>query len=390
MEGDFKIFYLASKDLNNSLNLYEQTYVNGFHYFYSPLFAVLLFPLTLLSSLAAAWIWNFFNFILLYRTWYILMQFFDPKTLQNKGRKRWLALSVFFFGIYGIYANLHNHQMTILLVWAIFESLRFSNQNKAILGGGLLALVINFKIMPIVLIFYLLYRRNYKLVGYTFIFSMVYLGLPIIFIGYDYNSLLLQGWWELINPLNKEHIIDISERGLSSLTTLIPILLMDIQYWNDIYSFPRNILSLEQDTVIKILNATRLLFTVFICYFLRSLPFVKAKNKLHQFWELSYLLICTMLVFPHQQHYAFFLGFPAIFYISYYLIISWNNGSGFYSWSLLLFMIIVTLAINSPFLLGEWRNWISYVKIPTYGFILLIIPLSIITPKKVEKAINTL
>ena len=46
--GDLFIYLSASNDLFDGVNIFEKKYVDGYHYFYSVLFAIVLKPLTYL------------------------------------------------------------------------------------------------------------------------------------------------------------------------------------------------------------------------------------------------------------------------------------------------------------------------------------------------------
>ena len=76
--GDFKIFLLASEALGNNDNIYSRYYIAGFRYFYSPLFAVLIYPLTLIPDVVSGAIWNLISFMMLGRTFWLIQKMFLP------------------------------------------------------------------------------------------------------------------------------------------------------------------------------------------------------------------------------------------------------------------------------------------------------------------------
>ena len=56
-KGDFFIFLSAADDLNLKANIFEKTYVDGYHYYYSVLFALLLKPLVSLPYFSLKFCW---------------------------------------------------------------------------------------------------------------------------------------------------------------------------------------------------------------------------------------------------------------------------------------------------------------------------------------------
>ncbi len=385
--SDFRIFYLASTDFPKGVDMYSEFYGNGFKYYYSPFFAMLMSPFTVLDVQVVGWIWKLANIILLYRIWALSMNYFDTSSL-SKTQSRWLAIGAFLFGISLIYKNLHNHQLTIFLLWGILESIHLSEKGKWIKASLILALIINFKILPITLLPYLLYRGHWKTVASTVVFFGLYLILPALVIGMDQNIALHKSWWNLLNPQNTEHIIDVSEKQLSSLTTFIPVFLMDSAQWNENFDFQRNFLTLSPETTTSIILLVRLLFVGSVLYFLRSMPFQKENNALKKFWELGYILTVTVLIFPHQQDYGFLLIWPMLIYITYYMIISKPTTSATKWYISLAVLIILCLSINSFFLLGNFRKLWAYIKLLTWGTLFVLPFYYFITPGKIQKIIK--
>jgi hypothetical protein len=82
----------------------------------------------------ASWMWKLINLILLYRNWVLFVKYFNVKPLNKKDIRYWSLIS-FIGGLFLVYLNLHNNQMTIFIVWSIFESLRLMEDNKTWRGA---------------------------------------------------------------------------------------------------------------------------------------------------------------------------------------------------------------------------------------------------------------
>lgn len=381
--SDFRIFYLASSDFLDGTNVYESYYGNGFKYLYSPLFAMLMSPFTYFDVQVVGWFWKLLNILMIYKIWSLSMEYFNVKVF-SKTQMRWFSLLAFFFGISLIYKNIHNHQMTIFLLWGVLQSMKWMRNGKWVYASVLIAFIINIKVLPIVLIPYLIYRAEWKVLSGVVVFFVLFLFLPSIVVGYEHNLELHKSWWTLLNPSNQEHLIDVSERNLSSLTTFVPVFLMDSAQWDENYTFQRNFLSLSIDTTVLIMQIFRGIVVLLVLNFLGK-PFKRENNKLKQFWELGYLLVATVLIFPHQQDYAFLLMWPLLIYLAYYMILSGRSSKTKKWYFMLTIFIILALCINSGFWFGDFRKLWAYIKLITWGVLLFLPFYFMITPDKVQK-----
>lgn len=379
-KGDFHIFLQASQGLLSGENIYEKTYNDGYHYFYSILFALIIYPLNFLPLHLAKFLWLSFNILLLYRLYQINKHLLPLFSLPEKLKKLfWILTFIFSFRL--IHENLHVAQMSILLLYLCLEGILLITKKKVYSGTFLIALGINIKLLPIVILPYLLYRKYFKACGLIVLFYVCFFLLPIPIIGEQQFSVLIKTWGNLVNPLNSKHILDVEERSFHSLTTLLSTLF--VENVPDTYALPikRNIANVSLEQLCKIILLVRLMFVAFTIYFLRSLPFKKSKSTLHQFWEISYLLAIIPLIFPHQQHYAFLFITPAFMYCLYYLINFKQSFNSFNQLAIITTLTVIYLSVNLKLILGEFNEYYEHFKILTYGAILLVILLSCMVPK---------
>ena len=315
--GDFKIFYQASEALFNHEDIYEIRYGKGFRYYYSPFFGLIIHPLTMFSVHIASTLWNLLNFAILARIFWLIGHYFFA---QAKMDSRLLIILTFLAMMFPLYANFHGKQMTVFMLFSILESIYRINKNSgSILGTGLLALAINIKILPIIFIPYLIYRNNFRASFMVVGFSILFLLIPILFLGVQRNNELHGQWMNRINPMENQFHFEINEPGLHSLTTFIPAYFSERISKYELKKVRRHIVSVSDNSIKLIINAIRVFLVLLSLYFLRSFPFRPELNRIKQFWEISYLCLFIPLAFPHQQTYAFVLLFPAMTYLIYYL-----------------------------------------------------------------------
>ncbi|MEI8138084.1 MAG: glycosyltransferase family 87 protein, partial [Bacteroidota bacterium] len=247
-KGDFYIYLSATGDLIKGQNFYENKYVNGYHYFYSVLFALLLKPFYALPFFWVKFCWLLLNVLIYFKLFQLLIKSKLLEVLNDKQRSLCIFL-VFVFSLRFFLDNLHNSQITIIILWCSIYGLYLIANNKPISGSVILALGINIKLLPIVFLPYLIYRGYFKAFGFTVLFYFVYLFGPSLFIDHEYYMSLLKTWLGLINPSNQNHVLDVEERSFHGLSTLLSTLFVkDVP---DIYALTlkRNIADVSISTL---------------------------------------------------------------------------------------------------------------------------------------------
>jgi hypothetical protein len=388
-KGDFNIFISASRDLLSGKNIYQIQYNEWYHYYYDILFALILAPFTYLPLYVVKLIWLILNVFFVYRIWKILMEWLPVSLLKKNSKKLFIILS-FIFILSFLRDNFHLAQVTIFILYLTLEGLFFINNNKSIAGSLLIAMGINIKLLPIVIIPYLIYRNQWKSAFYIIGFMVVFLCLPMVFIGVDYNNFLLIERWHLINPMNQAHILDTSERSFHSLTTLLATLLVkDCGDWHAL-TLKRNIANISIENLNIVINVVRGALLLFTLYFLKTKPFKKTTEKLQNLYEISYICLIIPLIFPHQQYYAFFFIFPASTYLLFYLVFLYfnkvknkiNKYFNVKKITLIVLISIVYFLTNSHFILGVFNKYYDHYKTLTYGVLILMVLLAICKPDK--------
>lgn len=383
-KGDFNIFISASKDLMLKKNIYSNLYNEYYHYYYDVLFALVLVPFTYIPLYITKVIWLLVNLFFLYKTWEVLKEWLSFSLLERKTR---IIISVltFIFILRFLRDNFHLAQMTIFILFTLIYGLYLIEQKKMMKGTLLIALGINIKLLPLVILPYLIYRREFKSFWMTLLFMIILLFLPALILGIDYNKFLLSERWKIINPLNHEHILDVTERSFHSISTLLATLLVNKcgnEYTLDI---KRNIFDISIPYLNIIINIVRAILILLTLYFIRSKPFTKPVSKIQKLYEISYICIIIPLIFPHQQHYAFLFIFPAIAYLMYFVVIHYQKFSRIKKNLVVSGLLIIYFLTNSHFILGTFNKYYDHFKTLTYGVLFLIILLAIFRPSKLSK-----
>lgn len=383
--GDLFIFLSASTDLFEKENIFKNTYLDGYHYFYSVFFAILLKPFTYLPMWACNALWLCANLFFVFRI-FTLIKNLLPLHDFTKNELMALRIGGFLFSLRFIHENLHCMQVTILILYLSLQGIQlvFSNKPRPFWGAALIALGINIKLLPLVLIPYFIYREFFKAGIYIIVICVGLLYLPALLIGWEQNQLLISTWVGLINPLNSNHVLDAEERSFHGLSTLFSVLFVENPGDTHAMLIKRNIANISLDQLKLYLTIARGVLILFTLYFLRTLPFKDPISLKHRFWEMSYILMLIPLIFPHQQHYAFLFICPAFIFCLYYFIQNRKTLSKTKYYFMMFTGIFIYLACNLKLILGNYNEYYEHFKILTYGALFLILLLSLCIPKEVR------
>ncbi len=305
LNKDFDIFIEASKLVFKGASPYEKWLgTAGLKYYYSPFFAMILYPLKDTPQLFYAFIWTALNFYLVYRLLQLLRELLSVGGIEIR-KQRLFVLFCLACSVRFLLDNLSLGQMTVMLLWATLETLRLWLQGRWMLAGALLALVINIKLMPIAVFCYFVYKGSWKISLATLGVSVMLLWIPAIVWGSPFNQQLHGDWIHTLTGTSVNSIVEDDNRpGLSS---LIPSLITETPLR---FGLRRNVAELGPEAVQLITNLGRLVF-VLIGLAIISRPLRKPATAIEAFYDISVICLLTPLVYPHQGKYALLYTLPA-------------------------------------------------------------------------------
>ncbi|MBD0257534.1 MAG: DUF2029 domain-containing protein [Cytophagales bacterium] len=388
--GDFDVYLHAAGKLARGENIYQPPFLKGLPYIYSTFFALLLVPFSYLPRGVPNYAWLLANLFFLYRIWRVVTYYLGAQGLTPR-HYRVLGIASFALTFRFLLYNFNMVQLTIFLLYASLEAVYLIDRNRKVAGALLLGVAMNIKILPLVMLPYLVYRRHFGPALLSLAVFALLLGVPALFIGVDFNAVLLRDWWAAINPASAARTAGEVENGPHGLPALIPTLFMRT---TGNLPYHRHLLDLPYEQVFLILNAVRLLLISLTLYFLRTWPFRPSPSRPHTLYEVSYLLLVTPLLAPQQQKYAFFYLFPAVAYLVYFLL-AYREGrtTGFgasrYKGVLVLLAgyFLLTTGTSDMFIGRPWNEVTQYYRLITYGTLLLIVPLALCRPAYLVPAV---
>lgn len=387
-DKDFDVFIGASKLIWDGKTCYDVWIPVGgsfLLYFYSPLFAILITPLTFLPQYLYNVIWFVLNLWFLYRIIKVLYYYLDISGFDKRHRNVFLALVVI-ANLRFLVFNFDLGQMTIFLVFASLESIRLISDGRKIMGSALLAFAINIKLLPITLL--LFYRAEYKSLLLVVFFFLLYLFLPSLFIGYDFNNFLIADWCSIMTTTVDNSLAeDLGRPGLSSLVLSL------LHETEGKVTFSRNLFSLNIASANFVLNIVRGVLVLLTVYFLKWPPFKKSDGAVSNFYALSYIMLVTPLVFPHQNMYSFFYLLPAYSYLIYFAMKLFDLKRDIIDYSVPLkfkvaiagiIMSFVFITLSSDGVIGRHYSDIAeHFHLIAIGTFMLIVSLAILNPDRI-------
>ena len=379
--GDFDAYLDAAVKMQRGENIYAPPFFKGLQYYYSVFFALILHPFSTNWFITEV-LWSLLSLLLLYRTFKIIHTYFDFSSFSKKQRALWIGLTII-FSLQFILYNISMIQVTMFLLWGIFESMHLINRKKDFAAGALLGLIINIKIMPVLILPYLFWRGHFKALFTCVIVFIFLLYLPAIFIGVDYNQFLLSEWWKIINPSNKEHLFE-TEIGTHSITAFLPVYLTET---DGEMNFNRNFINLNFRVVEIVINISRILILTCSLFFLKSLPFKKESNRLKLFWEYSFFVLIIPLLLPHQQKYAFLFVIPIISYLIYFFIFELrrNKNGVFFAFIVFCLSMIFFSPLYGSDIIGKFLFRLTqHYRVLTIATLLLIPVAIYCNPEKIK------
>ncbi|HNW76701.1 MAG TPA: glycosyltransferase family 87 protein [Bacteroidales bacterium] len=391
--GDMIIYLNAGELLRNGQAVYHTPIFTGagtfLNYSYSPFFAGILVPFTYFPVKFIYTCWVLLDLFLLYRIYGIISSFLKIKVMSAAETLVFTFFLLLFSFRYILY-NFDMMQMTIVLLYLCLEGFLLITRSHNFGGSMLIALGICIKLLPLVMVPYLVMRGKFKATALTLIFVVVFTFLPVIYLGPGKFNETMQEWWTVINPSNPEFVAhqNSSGEGVHSLSALIPAYFGAPSSYYDL-DLKRNIMDLSTTGVRILLNITRAFFILLTFAFLKK-PWFKGETDQRMFYELSYILLITPLVFPHQQKYAFIFLAPAIAWIIAGMIGLFRHPGGDIRRkraSLILMSVsFVLLVLTTNLFIGKHFFMVAqYYKMITWGTLLIIPVLWMFRPEAGEK-----
>jgi len=206
---DFEVYYRSALRLLNGDNLYRIESDGHFIFKYSPACAMMFIPFTIFAfPVAKILYWIFLTGITAY-TFFLCIELAKPGLYSKSASKfnLYIFIMTLSLGLF-LYREFMLGQVNLVLFLSYLLAIRFYQKKRFIPTAIVLAAGIMFKPWGFIFIPYFLIKKDFKVILYFALFSVLIALAPIIF--YGYSDLIEQtGRWihELMVELGNKQVL---------------------------------------------------------------------------------------------------------------------------------------------------------------------------------------
>jgi hypothetical protein len=229
---------------------------------------------------------------------------------KDDAKQAWYLLLLVVTMVKVLMANFTYNQITIWLLWMMLEAYRCFQNQKFIWGILLLCLGINIKLLPMVMVPYLLwaYPQPIKHLGIGVLALLIMYCIPAVWLGFGYNADLFKAWWQTLNPVSDVHSIQTYEYGLMDLSaTVTKYCSAELVYLEPdlhIIDLPKSVLFI----LVNGLRVALLGMAVHLAWRLKT----SAYGVSFQLAVFAAFMALIPMCFPHQREYSYLLLMPML------------------------------------------------------------------------------
>jgi hypothetical protein len=362
-DNDFNVYFHAGLRWNQGENIYSEAHYRGLPYYYGPLFAMLM-------GLSNSW-----PLVVVKTGWYLLNLFFIGRCIVLLQKltpahftkySPFVALIVGFLCFRQIQLNLLTGQVSFLILWCMIEGFYRIKKGDIWIAAVILAFGIHVKVIPIIMVPWLLYSRHFKAVFSTVFASIIFLIIPYFFVGFTYGNLLLVSWLHAINPFAAQHSVS-HVSGYLDIGALIYRYLASPLHESG--SVPWEIPTTSVRNLTSLVRAFFLFLSIRTLYsrWKGSMPLPTPDRDM---FFIAGLWGTVPLLFPHQRDYSFLYMLPC-------LIITVVTYLGSAKTPALRYVILaIGILLWAPYINGEfyslfWDQWNDDKWITLGGMVLM-------------------
>jgi hypothetical protein len=179
-----------------------------FEFLYPPFFALEMMPLAILPIAVASVIWSLltaFSLVYIFRTVRTMVANGQERTFDTRDLVALVAIAA--IGFRFVHANFANGQVNLIMVGMVTAFLVALRDGRDRSAGFWLALAVQTKTVPILLLGLLVVRGRWRAMGWTAVFGIVMTLLPLLAWGTD-TITVYQEWFAMIDHKLKTYTID--------------------------------------------------------------------------------------------------------------------------------------------------------------------------------------
>lgn len=343
-DGDFVGYINAGNAVLNQTPIYSD-YLNT----WPPFFAIFSVPLALVDSMSPVLIRLIWIIGIIISWFYIAkytLQLHNGSSLTLKPTKSdsevwmldWRVFLPFLFVLRFIIDDLSNIQINSFLLLSCLYVIHCHRNDKYLIAGIVLGIIISLKVYPIFLLFFFLYKRDYRIILTTVVVICITTLLCLSVFGWDLGLTYFADWFQ-----NKAMGETILTHKNQSIFPWVEGLLTDQSRGLDIQY---NVLSLSAAVAKKITYLIIVLSAVMIAWLFRA-----NSNRYADVGKFAFVLAVIPILSPLAWKYYFVFLFPMVYLLFNYFY----KNKAKQLLPMWLFVASISIAIlSTDGLLGVW------------------------------------
>ncbi|MBN1870606.1 MAG: DUF2029 domain-containing protein [Candidatus Omnitrophica bacterium] len=289
----------------NKEDIYSRPDMSVTPYKYSPMFAFLFSPLTLLPKHLASLIFFTMNFFMVAGICFLSGRIMNIEGLSFGQKVLLFSIPVLFTSRF-ILLVWDAGQVNILMLFLVVLSLFLLKRNQVILSACCLALSAFIKYMPVLFLPYFVVKKQWKYVAWVMIFMLLFSLIPALYVGLDQEINYLKNWLPFISHTSLDLLSWVDYKNQSLYSTVLRYS-MDLSAYD--FNYSHSFLNL---TFYQGLGTAIVLGFAIYCFAL----FPVEDKKQTSLMDYSLLFLCMALLNPN----AWFVNFVVLLFVYMYLL----------------------------------------------------------------------
>ena len=191
--ADFRVYYATGERFLAKEDIYSRPDESITPFKYSPMFAMIMSPLSLMPKKAASLVFFSINFILVCLIIFISKKLIFKDEFSFKERMIIYGLSLLGSLRFLLHAT-DSGQVGIVMFALAILGIYYIEKRKDCLGSAFLGMAVLFKYTPAAFLLYYLSKRKIKIVALVCIFIIIFCFLPLSYTGVDKGITYLKNW----------------------------------------------------------------------------------------------------------------------------------------------------------------------------------------------------
>jgi len=365
---DFRVYYKTGERFLAKEDIYARPDESITPFKYSPMFAMLVSPLTRLAPKTASLVFFTLNFAALFIV-FLLSERIITEAAISFWKRIFLYTVPAIFSIRFILHTLDSGQVGIIILMLVLLALYLLRKKKDAAAASSVGLGIMFKYTPGIFLPYFAVRGRVKFVVFVLLFILLFCLLPAAYVGLENEIGYIKGWIPFISEtsFDRPSLYDYKNQSIVALA---------LRYFTDSTPYGIHVLNLTFNQGVLLALAVCLVTYIFIVY-------PKKNNNFVTNLDYSLLLIAMVLFNPNAWMHNFVVVIFPYMVLFYYLTKTGLKDR------VTLFLTLVSFALltlsSETFIGDRAETMLEEFSVATFGMLVLMTALFRLKFREIKK-----